>query len=584
MKKLLALLLLSLMTVSCSNKKGEGLPEPVDYSNIPPRQLTYSAGNYVFSNQLEASPLYPTYYGSVATKFSISPELPNGLHFSTISGRIAGTPEGISASRPYVITAENDKGATSVQIFIGVTAQVPTGLRYVEENYVGVSGISRTSLIPEYYEGVRGGGAITSYSISPSTLPPGLVFSTTTGAIEGAPTGGSFPATVYTVTGTNSGGSVSTTISIAITSSMSNIIAGAKHNCVLMGDQISCWGDNTYGQLGRGNNINSATPAPVLGFVGTVNRIYSGSEYTCAINNTFDVYCWGRNNTGQLGPYITGNKNQATIFAVDDQYEQLSLSKYEYGDVDAKYHSCGVDLFNKNLLCVGEFENFNFLSDGYQVRRNADNSFINNIEQLSSGSNFACYYKSGNGVECFGDNSFGQLGDGGLSGSYSTRAVSTNNFNPLYSLAAGKDFACLHQRTGEVKCWGNNAFSQLGAASYTKAISNTAIQVEGLTGVISEVKSGKDFTCALIETKLFCWGNNNKGQLGRGSIGSFSASPATVKLEDGSELSGVSDFSLGEQHACAIRDNKAYCWGDNSHQQVKNSVVPSYGRAQLTIE
>lgn len=579
MKNLILLILL--IFTSCAKKEGEGIQDPGPQF-FPPRQLTYTNSSLVFANQIEITPMFPRYFGGEATSFAISPNLPNGLSFSSLSGRIAGTPEGLSAPKIYTVTASNEYGSTSFNITLEVKAQVPFGLRYLSDELNLLKGLSSVSLVPEFNLGVRGGASIVSFSISPANLPSGLRFNTATGAIEGSATE-TFPRTVYTVTGINSGGSISTEIAIKVETLVSSLRSGGKHNCLIEDSQAKCWGDNSFGQIGNGTNVSSGLLVPAV-IPGGVRSLYSGSEYSCAINNSFEIYCWGRNQSGQLGSSIMGDKNTPTLFDTFGRHISLSLSKGKVGETNRNYHTCGVDLFEGETRCWGSFDFGSLAQDDYEVRY-SNNTLVTYPSIMSSSSNSVCFESDGL-VSCLGGNNLGQLGDGGASGLSSTVAVPTSPLPDRVSvLTSGENFHCSIV-LNDVYCWGQNDRGQLGRASYLSSFSASPIMAENMPEFIFEIKAGSKFACALAGQKLYCWGDNSRGQLGQlvAYTSQMSATPVIVKKEDGSELSNITEFSLGEEHACAISENKVYCWGDNSSRQSNNSTTPIiYGAKEISL-
>lgn len=580
--KYILLICLAIFGVSCGEKKAEGtkVSTPTQ-TNFPPRQMIYPLNSYSFSNQVEISPIYPTYYGGQAKSFAISPALPNGLQFSSISGRIAGTPEGESSSKNYTITATNDFGSTSYSLNISVVAQQPFGLRYVSDSIDLLKGTSFITLIPEANSGTRGGAKITSYSISPAILPAGIVFNNTTGIIEGIATE-TFSNTRYTITGTNSAGSVSTTLDIAVNSFYEKLTSGGKHNCVLKDKEPYCWGDNSFGQLGNGGGSNTALLQKVQGLPqNNINNISLGSEYSCLTNSIFDVYCWGRNQSGQLGTDLVGNKNQATLFSGLDKMSAVYATKNSFGS-SGNYQTCGNSLFDDKLLCWGEYDFGNYSLQNYAPKFSISQQEIPSVNNLAQGASSTCF-TSGGAVYCFGDNSFGQLGNSSFMGSSSIDAINVTNMSSgVFLLASGNSFSC-GVKSNKIFCWGDNNQKQFGATSFLDTSSSTPIETEGLpVGTIMSVEAGKEFACSLINSKVYCWGSNDRGQLGRlSSIGGNSSIPAVVKLQDGTELSSVTSLSLGENHACALSNNKIYCWGDNSSKQISNSTATSFNYAVL---
>ena len=95
------------------------------------------------------------------------------------------------------------------------------------------------------------------------------------------------------------------------------IAAGAEHTCALKGEQVYCWGRNQYGELGDGTNTNRTTPTPVAnGAMGNsgVTAVAAGYHHTCALKGG-KVYCWGGNQYGQLGNGTTWDSNSPTLVA-----------------------------------------------------------------------------------------------------------------------------------------------------------------------------------------------------------------------------------------------------------------------------
>ncbi|MBC7607438.1 MAG: CotH kinase family protein, partial [Burkholderiales bacterium] len=187
-----------LYTVTASNASGSiAFDVSITVNAIPPSTLNYPSPN-VFTRNTAISNLNPTISGGTVLAYSVSPSLPSGLLFNTISGVISGTPTVISATATYAVTAVNSGGSTSFGVVITVNDVAPSSLSYNSPNVFTV-GYAIADLFPST------SGNVISYTISPS-LPLGLLFNTTSGVISGTPTVISATAT-YTVTAVNSGGS-----------------------------------------------------------------------------------------------------------------------------------------------------------------------------------------------------------------------------------------------------------------------------------------------------------------------------------------------------------------------------------------
>ena len=140
--------------------------------------------------------------------YSVSPALPAGLSLDLGTGEISGTPTATSSSATYTITARNSGGTGTTTVTIVVNDAVPV-IAYSPSSFTLTKGTAMTTVTP-----TTSGGTIVSWSISP-TLPTGLAFDTSTGAISGTPTVLSVSA-VYTVTATNTGGSNTAAVTIVV--------------------------------------------------------------------------------------------------------------------------------------------------------------------------------------------------------------------------------------------------------------------------------------------------------------------------------------------------------------------------------
>jgi alpha-tubulin suppressor-like RCC1 family protein len=162
-------------------------------------------------------------------------------------------------------------------------------------------------------------------------------------------------------------------------------------------------------------------------------------------------------------------------------------------------------------------------------------------------------------VKCWGDNSEGQLGIG-LPGSLkrqSLRPVTVSKIANATGLATGWRLACAILATTRLECWGDNTFGELDTGDYTSR--SAPVAVPGLTAVTAVASNGWK-TCALISPGgVDCWGYNSFGELGTGSSASFVPTPAPVAGIDDATAIGA-----GTAQGCAVLSSGGLdCWGDN---------------------
>lgn len=344
--------------------------------------------------------------------------------------------------------------------------------------------------------------------------------------------------------------------------------AGGSHSCVVIDDGTAlCWGGNEFGELGIGSASTSGTPTakPVVALTGA-KSIAAGGTFTCALLVDQTVKCWGRNKEGQLG---NGTNNTSFIpVPVSNLTAVVALSAgYDY--------ACAV-LEGDTAKCWGN-NSSGQLGDGSTTSSSlpVDVQGITNVAGIAAGFNATCVRLSTDGsARCWGDNKYGQLGNGTGANSISpvkviglTTAVAIDAF---YS--AMPDFVdmdkygsfCAVLADGTLKCWGSNNLGELGISGDPQP---RPMAVPGVSGV-HQVVGGKHFACALTDESVACWGSNVAGQLGSATVDSMSR-PLTV-----SGLGPVKSIAAGSQHVCALlADASVVCWGSNLENQLGNDAM-----------
>jgi len=196
---------------------------------------------------------------------------------------------------------------------------------------------------------------------------------------------------------------------------------------------------------------------------------------------------------------------------------------------------------------------------------------VSGATSLVAGRNHFCALVQDGAVTCWGDNQFGELGDGSLSDRFTP--VSVFGLYGATAIAAGSRHTCAVVSNGEVQCWGSNWSGELGYG-VDADLSAVPAQVLGLSGVTS-VAAGDGSTCVVVVGgAVGCWGDNITGQLGDGTLTDRAWADSALVSRPASKVSS------GGQVACAILVNgQAECWGSNAGyplgtDEVDHSKVP----------
>lgn len=174
---------------------------------------------------------------------------------------------------------------------------------------------------------------------------------------------------------------------------------------------------------------------------------------------------------------------------------------------------------------------------------------------------FACAVHLDGSVECWGSNAFGQLGDGTTT-DRSERTEVLGLGDGIVQLSLGARHACAVTSAGGAVCWGDNARGQLGDLTTQPRQRPTA--VAGLSAGVLAIEAGAAHTCALLEGgAVACWGADDRSQLGDGIPGRDEREPQVI-----TDLVGATSLAAGASHTCVIAGGGVLCWGDNSSTQL----------------
>lgn len=249
------------------------------------------------------------------------------------------------------------------------------------------------------------------------------------------------------------------------------VATSEKANCALISGSVYCWGGNDEGAVGIGTYTYSEPPTKVIGLDGkTITSLVAGYRFICA-SDGHDVYCWGRNNYGQLGNGTTDNANVPTVIS--------SLSGKNITSIDAQgYNACAV-------------------ADGVPL--------------------------------CWGDNSDWAQIDPTYVDVWIPRALdmSTMNGKTATSVSVSEAGFCMIASDSNAYCWGNDYEGALSFGDGSGASYYTPQKVT-LPGPVTSLEMGDYYSCALSNGAVYCWGTSYYGNLGNGVVGGFNTTPQAV--------------------------------------------------------
>ena len=316
---------------------------------------------------------------------------------------------------------------------------------------------------------------------------------------------------------------------VALTGGVTAIAAGGEHTCALtMSGGVQCWGRNQWGQLGDGTGGTQdafrAMPAAVVGLGSEVVALSAGQYQTCALTILGAVTCWGKNENGQLGD---GQSCGSVVCTTPT--DVAGLTGGVAAVVSGGHHTCALTTTG-GAKCWG-WNNTGEVGDGTTTQRNSPvdvTGLTSGVAAIAVGGRHTCALTTAGDVKCWGFNLFGELGDGSTIDRTVPVDVVGLTGTPV-ALDAGFFHTCAQTATGGVQCWGQNTFGQLGDGQACGSLCAAPVNVSGLSGGVSAVTTGFHHNCALTTAGVFrCWGLNFEGQIGDGTSDNIRTTPVDV--------------------------------------------------------
>lgn len=305
---------------------------------------------------------------------------------------------------------------------------------------------------------------------------------------------------------------------------------------------------------GLAADTSAARVVPVLSSPGFA-VITTGGGSTCAADTAFRLYCWGGNWYGELG-YGVVRKFTATVSA----RIVPNVDRVVGTDAGAR-HACAVR-DNGIVECWGE-NVYGQLGDGSRTSR-ASPVRVNlpkEALEVAAGNDDTCALQIDGVAVCWGR----------IFGARPTLIRAGAHFR---SITVGGQHMCALTGMGEAYCWGRNEFGQLGTGTLENSDAPVAVQTSLRFSAIS---SGTLHTCGLTtDQRIYCWGNNWSGRLGTGNFASSAVPVPVIGVDRWAHV------SAGREQTCAVATTGlAWCWGGNFRGQLGNNAPLGAGAAAL---
>jgi len=340
-----------------------------------------------------------------------------------------------------------------------------------------------------------------------------------------------------------------------VSNSVKQIVLGTYHACfVSNSSEVFCYGRNQGGQLGLGHNLDSMIPVKVSGLSG-VSQVSAGADSTCALMTLGGIKCWGKNDLGQLGNGTTVDSNVPV--------NVLGISTaVEVQGVEGGSHYCA-KLADKTVKCWGNGSNFRTGSTTLRLSTPALVSGFTDVNNIALSTSSTCASTDDGKVKCVG---YGcQLGRGAtVSG---TACSSVNETNAKFVLnedgselqnvskiggGNGQGY-CAILTDGQVKCWQDS--SRLFGSS-----SRFAKLFTGIAGVEDVVFAPNNVCFQVVGGSVSCLGSNRKSELGQFANMVVSTSPVGIP-----SVYGAKQLTFSDATGCVLRqDGLVTCWGSNN--------------------
>ncbi len=342
------------------------------------------------------------------------------------------------------------------------------------------------------------------------------------------------------------------------------IDGGDNHNIAIGQDgSMWAWGNNYFGQIGDGNTYTARRVPLLIGIDNTWETVSAGSNFSIGVKKDGTLWTWGYNYNGQLGDGSSGpgifQPSPAQIGTLNN-WRNVSA-----GDVYAMAIKVDGTLWGWGANDSGQIGNgHNGLGsiEPSPVQIGSDN----NWKSVSTGQEHTIAIKSDGTLWAWGDNTYGQLGNGTTINTNTPIQIGTAS--EWKSVSAGGLFSIAIKTDGTIWGWGNNTNGQLGDGTTIQR--NSPVQIGSSTDWINASAATRTSGYVLAvktDGTLWSWGENTYGQLGDGT---------NIQRNIPTQIGNEKNWSMvntGAFHSVAIKtDGSLWTWGRNTLGQLGNGT------------
>ena len=341
-------------------------------------------------------------------------------------------------------------------------------------------------------------------------------------------------------------------------------------------------GENGSGQLGNGSNQDSSVPVQVLNLT-DVAAIATGNGHGLALMKSGTVYAWGKNDRGQLGNECTVNSScyDSNVPVPVTRYSQPLSDVIAVAAGDK--HSMALTSWGYVLAwgdnSSGQLGDFSTTPRGRPQYVKHFWTILQGVRAIAAGGSHSLAALANGSLVAWGNNKFGQLGDG----TWIQKSVPfpVQGVSAITGIAAGGWHSLARDADGNVFAWGRNKRGQLGNGSFGDKNTPVPVSLGPSPQKLVSVAAGREHSMALkSDGTAWSWGRNVQGQLGRTTAPNNEPNPGQIPLAD------VARISAGANHSLATQtDGTVWAWGSNAQGQFgMPTLFPWIHRAPLEIQ